>query len=131
MSEAKLLPTNSQESKDAFIKAAEKMQTCAECSDHENSSHSSATLWYHAATCFEAAKAVTRASQSYCNAKLYDRAALVSFEAQDMDGCLAVLLAYGARMDPNLANKVKEVSSVYFLRERKYRFVDPILALSV
>lgn len=123
MSEAKFLLEDNQESRNAFIKAAEKMKTCAQSGEGNNSSHSSATLWYHAATCFEAASEASRASQSYFRGGHFNQAALVSFEAQDMDECLRVLVSYGANIETRLMSRIKDFYSVHYFGERKYRFV--------
>lgn len=131
MSEAKALPINTRESNDALMSAGDMMEACAQSSNREGLSHSSVTLWYHAATCFEMAQVASRASQSYVKGGFYDRAAQVCLEAQDMDGCLAVLLSHGTDMDTKLANKIREVTSVYYLRECQYRFVCPLVHVSI
>lgn len=124
MSEAKMLQANNPGAKSALVKAAEMMKACAESSDREGSSHSSTTLWYHSATCFADAHEVIKASKSYCRGGFYNEAALLTFEAQEMDECLNVVASYGSRLEATLFNKIKDVYSVYYLRERKYRFVE-------
>lgn len=119
MTEAKMLSMDSLASKNALIKAAEKMKACATF-DGQNPSHSSATLWYHAATCFEAAQEIPRASHAYCQGRFYDQAALVLFESQDMDGCLRIWVKYSNVMDQALVQRIKDVASLHYLRERKY-----------
>ncbi|KAG8760322.1 hypothetical protein FRC11_000563 [Ceratobasidium sp. 423] len=52
MSEAGKLQEDAQDTRSAYVIAAEKMIACTKL----HSSHSNATLWYHAATCLEAAK---------------------------------------------------------------------------
>ncbi|GAB1522822.1 hypothetical protein RhiTH_005946 [Rhizoctonia solani] len=103
--------------KSAHIAAAQKMVTCTKL----NSTHSTATLWYHAATCFEAAKQINEASAAYLEGKFYDRAVLVFFEAQDMPGCLEVIQSYSKHIDQGLLRRIKEVASVHFLRQQDYR----------
>ncbi|CCO36370.1 TPR and ankyrin repeat-containing protein 1 AltName: Full=Lupus brain antigen 1 homolog [Rhizoctonia solani AG-1 IB] len=115
MTEAK--NTQGSEGKAALIRAADKMETCAKS---ERSSHTASTLWYHAATCWHAARNIVQASTAYCRGGFYDRAAVVSFEAQNMDECLKILVHYSAYMDPDLVHRIEEVASVHFLRERRY-----------
>ncbi|KAH7338010.1 P-loop containing nucleoside triphosphate hydrolase protein [Rhizoctonia solani] len=117
MSEAGKLQEDSSAARSAQIVAAEKMIVCTKL----HSSHSTATLWYHAATCFEAAKDIARASHAYVEGKFYDRAVLVYFEAQDMPRCLDVILLYSAHIDVALLRRIKEVASVHFLRQHDYR----------
>jgi hypothetical protein len=121
MTQARTLEGTSQATKNAFIKAAEKMKSCAQS---EKSTHTAATLWYHAATCFEAAQEAAQASQAYYRGGFYDRAALISFDSQDMDACLHILASHSKDMDKTLVERIKEVSSVHYLRERKYRYVQ-------
>lgn len=118
MTEAK--NTQGSEGKAALIQAADKMETCAKS---ERSSHTASTLWYHAATCWHAARNIVQASTAYCRGGFYDRAAVVSFEAQNMDECLKILVHYSAYMDPDLVHRIEEVASVHFLRERRYESV--------
>ncbi|KAF8691973.1 UvrD-like helicase C-terminal domain, partial [Rhizoctonia solani] len=104
-------------SKDALVKAANKMEKCAKS---EKSPHTASTLWYHAATCWHGAQDAVRTSKAYCRGGFYDRAAVVSFEAQNMDECLRILVFYSKDMDTDLVQRIEEVASVHFLRERRY-----------
>ncbi|KAF8686304.1 UvrD-like helicase C-terminal domain [Rhizoctonia solani] len=104
-------------SKDALVKAANKMEKCAKS---EKSPHTASTLWYHAATCWHGAQDPIRTSKAYCRGGFYDRAAVVSFEAQNMDECLRILVFYSKDMDTDLVQRIEEVASVHFLRERRY-----------
>ncbi|KAG8763338.1 hypothetical protein FRC11_004565, partial [Ceratobasidium sp. 423] len=103
--------------KDALVQAARKMETCAMA---EKSSHTASTLWYHAATCWHSAREIIQSSRAYCQGGFYDQAAVISFEAQNMDECLRILVHYSHRMDPALVQRIEEVASVHFLRERRY-----------
>ncbi|EUC54068.1 UvrD-helicase domain protein [Rhizoctonia solani AG-3 Rhs1AP] len=103
--------------KNDLIHAARKMETCA---NSEKSSHTASTLWYHAATCWHGARDIIRASRAYCRGGFYDQAAVISFEAQNMDECLKILVAHSGRMDSALVQRIEEVASVHFLRERRY-----------
>ncbi|CAE6477183.1 unnamed protein product [Rhizoctonia solani] len=103
--------------KNDLIHAAKKMETCA---NSEKSSHTASTLWYHAATCWHGAREIVRASKAYCQGGFYDQAAVISFEAQNMDECLKILVSHSRRMDPALVQRIEEVASVHFLRERRY-----------
>lgn len=105
----------------ALIRAARKMEICAKS---ENSSHTASTLWYHAATCWHGARDIAQASKAYCKGGFYDQAAVISFEAQNMDECLRILVHYSSRMDPALVQRIEEVASVHFLRERRYESVS-------
>ncbi|CAE6468490.1 unnamed protein product [Rhizoctonia solani] len=115
MTEAK--STQGSAGKVALIQAAKKMERCAES---EKSSHTGSTLWYHAATCWHGAQDIIRASKAYCRGEFYDRAAVIAFEAQNMGECLRILVSYSSCMDPDLVQRIEEVASVHFLRERKY-----------
>ncbi|KDN40062.1 hypothetical protein RSAG8_08383, partial [Rhizoctonia solani AG-8 WAC10335] len=117
MSEAGKLREDSPLVKSAHITAAEKMLACTKL----HSLHATATLWYHAATCFEAAKEISRASEAYSGGEFYDKAVLVLFEAQDMLGCLQVITLHSQRIDEALLRRIKEVVSVHFLRQQDYR----------
>ncbi|KAH7338006.1 hypothetical protein B0J17DRAFT_768225 [Rhizoctonia solani] len=103
--------------KGALVKAAKMMEACAKS---EKSSHTASTLWYHAATCWHGARDIAHASRDYCKGGFYDQAAVISFEAQNMDECLKILVSYSDRMDPPLVQRIEEVASVHFLRERRY-----------
>ncbi|CAE6406297.1 unnamed protein product [Rhizoctonia solani] len=116
MSEAGKHQEDSETAKTAYILAAEKMKACIKL----HSSHSAATLWYHAASCFEGAKDFTQASRAYTEGGFYDRALLVLFDAQDMIGCLEVILSYSGRLDGALLRRIKTDVSVYFLRQKDY-----------
>ncbi|CAE7084965.1 unnamed protein product [Rhizoctonia solani] len=120
MSEAGKLPDDFPDAKSAYIVAAEKMIECTKL----HSSYSTATLWYHAATCFEAAKELSRSSQAYATGGFYDRAVLVFFEAEDMAGCLDVISEYSKHIDEALLRRIKEGASIHFLRQQDYRFVQ-------
>ncbi|CAE6415986.1 unnamed protein product [Rhizoctonia solani] len=115
MTEAKA--TQGATAKDALVNAAQKMETCAKT---ENTPHTAATLWYHAATCWLGATDILHASNAYCLGGFYDQAAVIWFEAQNIDECLRILVSYSDRMDPVLVQKIKEVISAQFLRERRY-----------
>ncbi|CAE6538460.1 unnamed protein product [Rhizoctonia solani] len=103
--------------KDALIQAAGKMEKCAK---DEKSSHTASTLWYHAATCWHGAREIIKSSRAYCRGEFYDQAAVISFEAQNMDECLRILVSHSHHMDPALVQRIEEVASVHFLRERRY-----------
>ncbi|KAJ1305415.1 hypothetical protein OPQ81_000427 [Rhizoctonia solani] len=103
--------------KNALVQAAQKMERCAKS---EKSSHTNSTLWYHAATCWHGAGDTVNASKAYCQGGFYDQAAVISFEAQNMDECLKILVSHSYRMDPALVQRIEEVASVHFLRERRY-----------
>ncbi|CAE6446884.1 unnamed protein product [Rhizoctonia solani] len=104
-------------SKNALVHAARKMEACAKS---EKSSHTASTLWYHAGTCWHGAREIVQASRAYCQGGFYDQAAVISFEAQNMDECLKILVSHSGRMDPALVHRIEEVASVHFLRERRY-----------
>ncbi|CUA71989.1 TPR and ankyrin repeat-containing protein 1 [Rhizoctonia solani] len=104
-------------SKNALVHAARKMEACAKS---EKSSHTASTLWYHAGTCWHGAREIIQASRAYCQGGFYDQAAVISFEAQNMDECLKILVSHSGRMDPALVRRIEEVASVHFLRERRY-----------
>ncbi|CAE6497815.1 unnamed protein product [Rhizoctonia solani] len=86
-----------------------------------HSPHAITALWYHAATCFEAAKEIPRASKAFSEGKFYDKAVLVFFEAQDMPGCLQAINSFSQYIDPALLRRIKEVVTVHFLRQQDYR----------
>jgi hypothetical protein len=121
MSEAKQLPHDEEATNSAFLNAALKMVNCAKRGD---SSHSAANLWYHAATCFAAAREIPLASESYRQGAFYDRAALVSFDAEDIDDCLLTLESHYDEMSQSVAEKVMPVSRLHYLRERNYRYAS-------
>ncbi|CAE6476199.1 unnamed protein product, partial [Rhizoctonia solani] len=105
------------DAEDALIHAAEEMETCAKS---ETSSNTASTLWYHAATCWHGAQDVCYASEAYCNGGFYDQAAVILFEAQEMDECLKILVLYSGRIDPVLVQRIEEVAAAHPLRERIY-----------
>lgn len=117
MLEARQSHESSTATKLAFQTAAEKMDHCASLS---NEDHSVNTLWFHAATCYEAAMDVPRASRSYRRGGFYDRAVLVSFDSQNFDDCLLTLLPYADKLDPPTHEKIKDVSRMYYLRNSDY-----------
>ncbi|KAF8598545.1 hypothetical protein BDV93DRAFT_561252 [Ceratobasidium sp. AG-I] len=117
MSQAKQLQSDRSAVDAAYIKAANEMVACAKISD---SSHSASVLWYHAASCFEAARKVPRASWSYRMGALYDRAALVSFNAQDIDDCLLTLVPHYDGMEASLAERTMQACRVHYLRASNY-----------
>ncbi|KAG8743071.1 hypothetical protein FRC10_000453 [Ceratobasidium sp. 414] len=112
MSEAKKT-----QGKDGHLKAAKMMETCAQRADVEDSNN---VLWYHAATCFEAARDIPSASRAYRNGKFYDRAASVSFEHQNFDDALLTLLPYSNKMDILTFEKIRDVSRMHYLRTSDY-----------
>ncbi|KAG9091377.1 hypothetical protein FRC06_000591 [Ceratobasidium sp. 370] len=112
MSEAK----KTQDRRD-HLKAAKMMESCAQLADVE---HSNNVLWYHAATCFEAAREIPSSSRSYRNGKFYDRAALVSFEHQNFDDALLTLLPYSDKLDVLTFEKIRDVARMHYLRTSNY-----------
>ncbi|KAG9099397.1 hypothetical protein FS749_001369 [Ceratobasidium sp. UAMH 11750] len=100
------------------LKAATMMEDCAQRTGAENSSN---VLWYHAATCFEAAGEIPSASRSYRNGKMYDRAALVSYEHQNFDDALLTLLPYSDKMDVLTFEKIRDASRMHYLRASNFR----------
>ncbi|KAJ1305412.1 hypothetical protein OPQ81_000424 [Rhizoctonia solani] len=123
MLEAGKLEEDSPIVKSAYMMAAQKMIACIEL----RTSHSTATLWYHAATCFEKAKEITSASEAYSKGGFYDRALLVFFEAQNMTGCLDVILSYSQEIDEALLQHIKEFVSIHFLHQQDYGCLKRLL----
>lgn len=117
MSDARRPNESSAATKTAFRTAAEEMENCAKSSRED---HSVNNLWFHAATCFEAALETPRASKSYRNGGFYDRAVLVSFESQNFDDCLLTLLPYADKLDPLTFEKIRDVARMFFLRNSSY-----------
>ncbi|KAG8707891.1 hypothetical protein FRC11_007048, partial [Ceratobasidium sp. 423] len=115
MTEAKTVQGHG--AKNALIQAARKMETCAGL---KGSSHTSSTLWYHAATCWQGARDIAQACRAYCLGGFYDQAAFVAFEAQNMDECFKTLVSYSGRMDPALVQRIEEAVAAHLLRERRY-----------
>ncbi|KDN40057.1 hypothetical protein RSAG8_08378, partial [Rhizoctonia solani AG-8 WAC10335] len=103
--------------KGALIQAARKMEACA---NSGKSSRTVSTLWYHAATCWQGARDLVQASRAFCSGGFYDQAAAISFEAQNMDECLKILVSHSDNIDPGIVQRIEEVASVHFLRERRY-----------
>ncbi|KAG9099395.1 hypothetical protein FS749_001367 [Ceratobasidium sp. UAMH 11750] len=112
MSEAK----KSQDKRD-HLKAAKMMESCARLAGE---GHSNNVLWYHAATCFEAAREIPSASRSYRNGKFYDRAASVSFEYQNFDDALLTLLPHSDKMELPIFEKIRDVARMHYLRTSNY-----------
>ncbi|KAG8771351.1 hypothetical protein FRC12_003660 [Ceratobasidium sp. 428] len=112
MAEAK----KSQDSRD-HLKAATMLEGWAQRGGAENSNN---VLWYHSATCFEAAREIPRASRAYRNGKLYDRAALVSFTHQNFDDALLTLLPYSDKMEVSTFENIRDVSRMHYLRTSNY-----------
>ena len=128
MSEAKQFQGEKHTIEAAYLAAASKMMACARGGE---SLQSTATLWYHAATCFEGARKIPLASKSYRAGRFYDRAALVSFNFQDIDDCLLTLIPHSGQMDATLADRIIQACRVHYLRACNYRCVSALTLHSV
>ncbi|KAH7338002.1 hypothetical protein B0J17DRAFT_628574 [Rhizoctonia solani] len=81
----------------------------------------------HAANKMETSRDIIHASKAYCKGGLYDKAATIWLEAQNMDECLKILASYSDCMDVALVHRITEVASAHFLRERRYEDLQKLL----
>ncbi|KAF8751908.1 hypothetical protein RHS01_08270 [Rhizoctonia solani] len=121
MSRAKLkrLRGDTPDSRDELAIAATELVTCAKLPGIGNPR----SVYFHAATCFQAAQRLLPAASAFVKAGQAKDGIHMLFEAHDYKSATDLLVENRESMDNDVFEKLREVARVYLFEHREYKYI--------
>lgn len=104
----------------AFESAAQAFLACARDA-HKSGSDKYKNYYQLAAKCYEKAGNIVEAAENYRIAEKFTEAALLFRKAGKFDDAYDVITNHGDKVAPEDLESVKDVTRLYYLREKKFQ----------
>jgi hypothetical protein len=100
-----------------LIIAASELEDCAQLLGTENK----ANVYYHAATCYESACELVRASAAYIRAGRHTHGVQILFDARDFNNGASALVDNRRHLDKDFFESLRNQARMHFFSRREYK----------
>ncbi|KAH7337230.1 P-loop containing nucleoside triphosphate hydrolase protein [Rhizoctonia solani] len=105
-----------------LIVAASELEECTQLPGIGNK----ANIYYHAATCYESAHELVRASAAYIHAGRHTRGVQILFDARDLNNGAKALVDNQKHLDKDFFESLREEARMHFFTRREYSQLGPL-----
>ncbi|CEL56912.1 TPR and ankyrin repeat-containing protein 1 OS=Mus musculus GN=Trank1 PE=2 SV=3 [Rhizoctonia solani AG-1 IB] len=105
-----------------LIIAASELEDCAQLLGTENK----ANVYYHAATCYESACELVRASAAYIRAGQHTHGVQILFDARDFNNGASALVDNRRHLDKDFFESLRNQARMHFFSRREYNQLQPL-----
>ncbi|CAE6436866.1 unnamed protein product [Rhizoctonia solani] len=105
-----------------LIVAASELEECTQLREIGNR----ANIYYHAATCYESAHELVRASAAYIQAGRHTHGVQILFDARDLNNGAKALVNNREHLDKGFFESLREEARMHFFNRREYSQLGPL-----
>ncbi|CAE6496666.1 unnamed protein product [Rhizoctonia solani] len=108
-----------------LVIAASELEDCAQLPQVGNKTN----IYYHAATCYESARELVRASAAYIRAGRHTHGIQILFDARDFNNGASALVDNRQHLDKGFFESLREQARMHFFSRREYGQLGPLFDL--